>query len=129
MPINGYFINLLRKYDKAPKNIEEVASHLPCCISETLFEEDVKGLIRSNSSEQVTHILKRKKEKLQNHDHTMQEIASRRSELTRQRISEPQKYPPYLDELLDSGYLHLFDHLVQMRALPPETADDPQLRK
>ena len=41
----------------------------------------------------------------------------REAALVEQRRTASKQYPPYLDELLDGGHLHLYDHLLQMRTL------------
>lgn len=38
--------------------------------------------------------------------------------LNEQRQAQPEAFPPYLDELLDNGHLHLYHHLVEMKELP-----------
>ena len=117
LPITDYFNRLLSRFDKNPKNVEELASHLPCCTSEVLFDEDVQALIGPNPSSEVAAILKQKKEKLQAHVRKQKEVTERKQALAEQRAKDPQQYPPYFDELLDCGFIHLYDHLVHMKTI------------
>ena len=117
LSINDMFKSIFCKFVKTIESIDEVASHLPCCRSEVLFDEDVKFLIGPEPEKDVVKILDRKKKKLKSHEHTKQSIAVRRTALVEQRRTSLQQYPPYLDELLDGGHLHLYDHLLQMRTL------------
>ena len=117
LSIDDGFKSTLSKFEKTTKSIEEVATHLPCCTSEVLFDEDVKSLIGPIQSQEVAKILDRKKETLQIHETIQKELAIRKSALMQDRTTDPQNYPFYFDELLDNGYLDLYDHLVHMRAL------------
>ncbi|MBA3238682.1 MAG: hypothetical protein H0T62_10105 [Parachlamydiaceae bacterium] len=193
----------------------EIATHLPCCKSEDLFDEDVCSLIKIEfkQDDTISKILEQKKEKFYEFLKTKETIVTKKSELKRLREgdgvlqsstmtsdaaekcitkhhvnlynkdlqkekstflqnikkqlitainvvsqvpSDPddlqgkadflitkirkhlteqgvedgkdpiitqtegnhfQKYPLYLDELLDNGYILLYDHLIQMNAL------------
>lgn len=111
-------------FQKDPKKNEAVANHLPCCHSEAQFNQDVDSLIGRQRSKEIDKILNRKKAKIQYYEHTTQAIQSRKLELNERRRIDPQKYPAYLDILLDYGYIHLYDHLFHMKTL-----SDPKLRQ
>ena len=81
LPITDYFNRLLSRFDKNPKNVEELASHLPCCTSEALFDEDVQALIGPNPSSEAAQVLKQKKEKLQAHVRMQKEVTERKQAL------------------------------------------------
>ena len=117
LSIVEYFEPALSRFDKNPENIEELAIHLPCCTSEVFFDEDVQALIGPNPNSKAVQVLKQKKEKLQAHVQKQQEVAQRKQTLAKQRAKDPQQYPPYFDELLDCGFIHLYDHLVHMRTI------------
>ena len=40
-----------------------------------------------------------------------------------------QNYPAYFDELLDNGYTHLYNHLIQMRAIPSRNERRSEIEK
>lgn len=117
-------------------NQEEIAKDLPCCYSAELFDRDIAALIgrgpaviaeqeaQLEEGEPVQRspyadVLDQKREAVQRYETTKVSIAEQKAQLEENRAREPQesqKYPFYLDELLDDGYLHLYDHLVTMRA-------------
>lgn len=90
----------------------QMAALLPFCFSEKKFDKDVKFLMDLNPGVEVEKILNQKRERFRDIERRKRELA----EL-------PQgSYPAYFSELLEKGYVHLYDHLVQMRALPDRTA-------
>ncbi len=105
------------RFQENPEHLVEIATHLPCCQSEANFDEDIAVLLESEPAEHIASTLEAKRKKLQAHEHKKRAIAEKKSELASLRANNPQHYPPYLDELLDYGYLHLYDHLLQMREL------------
>jgi flagellar biosynthesis GTPase FlhF len=111
LAINDCFKSVFSRFNRTSESIEAVASLLPCCSSEAQFDQDAATLIGSSPDAEVDKILHRKKEQLQK-----QEVEKRRSALTELRKKEPENYPAYLDELL-GRYMHLYDHLMLMKAL------------
>lgn len=53
----------------------------------------------------------------------------RKIQLSHLRQIDPDNYPPYLDELLEGGYLHLYDHLIQMRSFSDRAKCDEEIYK
>lgn len=94
---------------------KQTTTHLP---KGSFKEEDIIEEENVTSSKEIPKILDQKEDKLQNDEHIKQEIERRKSELAEKRQSNPEQFPAYLNELLDNGYIHLYDHLFQMRALP-----------
>ena len=115
--IDDSFAKALINFDKTPENLEEIATQFPICCSESEFEEGISVLIGSALSEKIAQIVNHKKGQLQSYAHLQKEISARQEALAELRKTDPEKYPAYLDELLDNGYLYLYDHLIQMRAL------------
>ncbi len=85
-----------------------VARYLPTCGSEAKLDEDIKFLMKSYSSDQVTKILNQKKE-------TIQLIDAKKRELENWREGDPKDFPVYFDELLEDACFHLYDHIMEMR--------------
>ncbi|KIC70663.1 hypothetical protein DB44_GW00010, partial [Candidatus Protochlamydia amoebophila] len=108
---------------------QAIAEELPYCFSTDQFDEDVKCLIGPNRTEKVNKILQLKKKKLQGYAQLKKVIAQRKSDLEELRKHDPLSYPAYLDELLDNGYIHLYDHLLQMRALPSRNERRSEIEK
>ncbi|MBS4168492.1 hypothetical protein [Parachlamydia sp. AcF125] len=113
--IDQYFKSVQRNVRS--DSFQAIAEELPYCFSPDQFDEDVEFLIGPNRTEKVNKILQRKKKKLQDYEQLKRVIAQRKSDLEELRKCDPLSYPAYLDELLDNGYIHLYDHLLQMRAL------------
>ena len=82
LPFTDYFNRLLSRFDKDPKNFEELASHLPCCTSEAFFDEDVQALIGPNPTAEVAEIIRQKKVKLQAHVLKQQEVAQEKTDVS-----------------------------------------------
>lgn len=55
-------------------------------------------------------------------------IESRKAALEKNRTYHPDKYPPYLDQLLEKGYIHLYDHLLDMRKLPTRNERENKIK-
>ena len=115
--IDNSFANALINFDKTPENFEGIATQFPICCSEPQFVEGIESLIGSQQDEKLAKIVNQKREQLRKHADQQKEIAAREATLAEQRKKDPEKYPAYLDELLDNGYFHLYDHLIRMRAL------------
>jgi hypothetical protein len=94
---------------------DEVAGLLPCCISAELFHQDIDALVRPERNDKVDKVLTHKKEKLQRHEDRKTQIAAKKIELVRLREIDPQHYPAYFDELLEEGYVHLYDQLIRVK--------------
>uniref|UniRef100_UPI000B0D5095 hypothetical protein n=1 Tax=Candidatus Protochlamydia sp. W-9 TaxID=1785087 RepID=UPI000B0D5095 len=108
---------------------QAIAEELPYCFSTDQFDEDVECLIGPNRTEKVNKILQVKKKKLQDYEQLKKVIAQRKSDLEELRKNDPLSYPAYLDELLDNGYIHLYDHLLQVRALPSRNERRSEIEK
>ena len=108
LSIENDFYTLLRRSECNARIMAGVARYLPTCGSEAKLDEDIKFLINSYSSDEVTKILNQKKE-------TIQIIEAKKLELENWRKNNPIDFPDYFDELLGGGYLHLYDHLIEMR--------------
>ena len=55
-------------------------------------------------------------------------IESRTEILAEKRASDPGKYPSYLENLLEKGYIHLYDHLLDMKKLPNRIDREEKIR-
>ncbi|MFC2049505.1 hypothetical protein ACFLR2_02380, partial [Chlamydiota bacterium] len=115
MPLNDCFITVLGRYKESPKELSEVASYLPNCSSVEALERDAQTLIGVNRSEGITKILEHKKEQIRSRELKERTIEQKKLELKALRRGDPDNYPPYFDELLEGGYLHLFEHLMIMK--------------
>ena len=125
--IEECFRKRFKQFDRSPQNREAIATLLPCCHSEAQYEEDLCALIGSERSKKVHEIVNQKKEKLS--DFTKQVIKNKRSQLQALRKENTQDYPSYFDELLDLKCLHLYDHLIQMKAMGIRNERDPLAKK
>ena len=73
-----------------------------------------------------TRLAPKKKKTFQNHmfpsaqksTPVMHDITPRKSMLMEKRTQNHDLYPPYFHDLLEKGYIHLFDHLIAMTELP-----------
>ena len=108
LSIENYFHSLFCESKNNPRIMTNIALYLPTCGSEAKLDEDIKFLINSYSSDQVTKILNQKKE-------TIQIIEAKKRELENWRKSNPKDFPVYFDELLEGEYFHLYDHIIEMR--------------
>jgi hypothetical protein len=54
---------------------------------------------------------------LEKHEQLLKMVRERKESLSLLRRDDPQKYPSYFDELLENGYVYLYDHLIEMRGL------------
>jgi energy-coupling factor transporter ATP-binding protein EcfA2 len=117
LPIGQCFSKMHRGFEHSTEKDEEIASHLPCCSSVEEFDQDASALLGLDRSPEVrvTQILQLKKAKLQ-----------RRLDLNQRRKSE--EYPAYFDELIENGYIHLYDYLIQMRSLPTLAAREGYIK-
>lgn len=106
LPIDQCFHTLKEKFNYL-QDIDlkkEMASNLPYCHSAAEFDRDTEVLVGSDRSREVTDILDQKRTKLKNN--------------ARLNCLREKEYPSYFQELLENGYTHLFDHLIEMRDLP-----------
>jgi hypothetical protein len=127
------FVLLSRDSKKTREELILIAVHLPCCISKNQFDQDVNALIGNNLASNSTRcaeavlaqsvksdiikILNHKREKIDNYESLISGIANKKKEVGVLRKSDSQKYPPYLDELFDYGYIDLVAHLLHMKTL------------
>ncbi|MFC2049257.1 hypothetical protein ACFLR2_01110, partial [Chlamydiota bacterium] len=115
MPLTSSFITVLGRYKQSAKDLSAVAFHLPNCSSVETLERDAQALMGADRSEGITKILDHKKEQIRNREETERAIEQKKLELKALRRGDPDNYPPYFDELLEGGYLHLFEHLMVMK--------------
>lgn len=109
------------KFERTPSNLIALATHLPCCEKEAFFNQDVTALFGVNIPVDIRSILEEKRKKIKHYEETRAGVRTRKNELASKRLADPQpqeNYPTYLDELLTHGYIHLYDHLLQMKSLP-----------
>ena len=107
LSIENDFHSLFCASKSDSKIITWVARFLPICGSEAKLDEDIKFLINSYSSDEVTEILNQKKEAIQIIEATKPIIEAKKS--------NPKDFPVYFDELLEGEYFHLYDHIIEMR--------------
>ncbi|MFC2049256.1 hypothetical protein ACFLR2_01105 [Chlamydiota bacterium] len=115
MPLKDCFITVLGRFKESTKDLSEVACNLPHCSSEDVFEKDAQALMGADRSEGITKILDHKKEQIRGREETEQKIEQKKLELRELRRKDSDNYPGYFDELLEGGYLHLFEHLMIMK--------------
>lgn len=108
---------------------KEMAVLLPFCISKDQFDQDVKALIGDSPTNDIADILNRKRAKLSDHATLIETIKIKEQDLGHLRQKEPHKYPSYLGELLNCGYIHLYDHLLYMKTLPGRIACREAVKK
>ena len=122
LPIENEFQRLFGKSKSDSEIMTYTALYLPTCGSKAKLDEDIKFLINSYSSDQVTKILNQKKE-------TIQIIEAKKLELENWRKSNPKDFPDYFDELLEGTYFHLYDHLIEMRKLKTRNNREAAIEK
>lgn len=104
-----------------PHKLKEIAIHLPYCISKEQFNEDVKALIGDTPTDDVAKILNRKRAKIDYFENCKTEIEIKKQELRNLRQASPKNYPSYFDELIENGYFHLYNHLLEMQSISDPT--------
>ncbi|CAM0117194.1 hypothetical protein RSOCI_02480 [Rhabdochlamydiaceae symbiont of Dictyostelium giganteum] len=107
------FASLLIPQNLTLEKMKEIALHLPFCESEQAFDKDVKALFGQSYSPEIAAILQVKR----NQFHWHQEKEQRVIHLKGLREQNASFYPPYLEEILQEGSFHLYDHLINMKAL------------
>ncbi|MFC2049504.1 hypothetical protein ACFLR2_02375, partial [Chlamydiota bacterium] len=117
LPLKDCFITVLGRFKESAKDLSEVAFHLPHCASVEALERDAQALMGAARSEGIAKILGHKREQIRSREETERAIERKKLELKELRRGNPDNYPPYFDELLEGGYLHLFEHLVAMEGL------------
>lgn len=103
-----------------------IADSLPFCESEEQFKTDSAALL-DTSDPTVADILTKKTTLFQKAQLHQQEIQKRKTQLDDLRDKEPAKYPAYLEEILEAGCVHLYDHLLEIRTRELNTRDKIQL--
>ena len=93
----------------------QIAKLIPSCISVEKFNKDMKSLIGPQPREEVERCVKKKRALLVKDKACKVEIERKKAELRQLQKLNPQKYPVYLNQLLENGFLHLYNHLVQMK--------------
>ncbi|MDX8431070.1 MAG: hypothetical protein SNF33_04620 [Candidatus Algichlamydia australiensis] len=128
--ISTCFGHKRREFFDNSSTIEELARHMPCCISTSNFEEEIVSLFGSHTRNEKTNgILDEKRRDIQAHEDRLRQIEERKSELARMRRANPGQYPPYFDELLEYGYLSLYDHLLRMRVFSSGSEREAAIRR
>ncbi|CAM0117671.1 DUF4116 domain-containing protein [Rhabdochlamydiaceae symbiont of Dictyostelium giganteum] len=107
------------------EKIQAIATHLPFCDSPGVFNKDVKALIGSDYSADIQAILKTKKDQF----YKYQKIEKRQARLQQLKIQDPSNYPPYLEKVLNGGFLYLYDYLMAMKNLPTQKERDAAVKK
>jgi hypothetical protein len=121
LSIAACFDRAIAKFARSASNLNELAMQIPCCESEKLFGYDIRELFGSGMDAGDSLILSEKLSQLKLYQETQIGIKTRESMLVLKRASDPHhqmNFPAYLDDLLEHGHLRLFDHLLQMKALP-----------
>lgn len=94
--------------------LQDIATYLPACESEERFQKDVEFWFGSNTNSEIAEILQLKREEFQNELGIAEVIGSKRKTLSLLRKeAKLGLYPAYLDEIIDDGYVHLYDYLVR----------------
>lgn len=106
--------NSINLSNKSLEETKTIATNLPCCNSKMGFDNDTTVLLGANPSPEVSIILNRKRERLQNFEQLKQQIEEQKKALNRRN------HLSYLDDLLDSGYIHLYEHLSKTQKLKNE---------
>ncbi|MGR3973077.1 MAG: tetratricopeptide repeat protein, partial [Candidatus Rhabdochlamydia sp.] len=101
---------------------KEIATFLPFCGGRNDFESDVKALLGKEIAEEVKVIIQDKKDQIYQREklYKQQEINKRIKELHQLREKDALLYPLYMEEILNGGYFHLYDHLIKMKKLPTQ---------
>lgn len=106
-----------------PLDLQEMADQLPFCESEEQFKADVAALLDKSTS---MYPLNQKIDQFRRTQFFNQEIQKRKIKLDAFRDKESEKYPVYLAELLSTGYLYLYDHLIEIRQKELKTREEIQ---
>ncbi|MGR3973017.1 MAG: DUF4116 domain-containing protein [Candidatus Rhabdochlamydia sp.] len=95
------------------EKIKEIAYHLPFCGKPSDLDADVKALLGSTLAADVAAIVQSKRNQIQGRE----EAQKRLPFLQKLRSKDPSLYPSYLEEILENGCFHLYDHLIKMKQL------------
>ncbi|MGR3973266.1 MAG: DUF4116 domain-containing protein, partial [Candidatus Rhabdochlamydia sp.] len=104
LPLDSSFYLLL-----TANKIKDIAIHLPCC--RKINDEEI--LLGKELSEEVFMSVESKKDQICK----KKEIQKRVNQLHQLKEQDPHLYPSYLQEILDRGCLHLYDHLINMKQI------------
>jgi hypothetical protein len=108
---------------------EYIAEIIPCCHSEEVFNNDIKSILGSNLSDKESQILNLERKNLRRNEQLKKLVAEKKTEIQESRNKNLQHYPTYLDELLDKGYLHLYDHLIKIRSFSNDSQMKAEIEK
>lgn len=100
--------NLFKTFVKKIDEEKLLAKYLPLCHSPERFENDSALFGLNKNKKEIRDILFFKKEKYQ-------QILNRKESLTILQRNDPGIYPRYLNEILERGYIDLYDHLVEIK--------------
>ncbi|MGR3912776.1 MAG: DUF4116 domain-containing protein, partial [Candidatus Rhabdochlamydia sp.] len=117
--------DLLTSMKLTLEKIQAIATHLPFCDSPEVFNKDVKALIGSDYPADIQAILKTKEDQF----YKYQEIQKRQARLQQLKNQDSSSYPPYLEKILNGGFLHLYDHLMAMKNLSTQKERDVAVKK
>jgi hypothetical protein len=106
--------------------LQQLPNLLPLQEDEALFKEDARTLLKTikifkDLAEVDAYIAEHFSgsiKAIQQSNALKQDISTRRVQLHISRREQPGLYPDYFDRILDQGYLHLYDHLLDILSLP-----------
>ncbi|MGR3973108.1 MAG: DUF4116 domain-containing protein, partial [Candidatus Rhabdochlamydia sp.] len=95
------------------EKIKEIAASLPLCGGRKAFDKDVELFFQDRCLDEIASTVRQKRDQIDR----LENIQKRRDELQQLREKEASCYPGDLDEMLDQGCFHLYDHLISMKKL------------
>ncbi|MGR3974058.1 MAG: DUF4116 domain-containing protein [Candidatus Rhabdochlamydia sp.] len=121
-------LDSLSHFTLEANKIHEIATQMPYCSEKKDFEADVENLLGKEFTEEVTSILQAKKERISQREQArkQEEIQKRLSKLHYLRTVNTSVYPSYLEEILQQGFFHLYDHLIHMKQIPTQAERENQ---
>ncbi|MGR3974051.1 MAG: DUF4116 domain-containing protein [Candidatus Rhabdochlamydia sp.] len=121
------FLNSSNSVDDAKDytKMKEVATYLSACIEQEELEADAKVLLGNELPEDVIVILKSARELFCKQE----KIEERLKFLKQLRQIDASLYPPYFEEILQGGFFHLYDHLINMKQIPNHSEREIQEKK
>ncbi|MGR3973076.1 MAG: hypothetical protein QRY72_00625 [Candidatus Rhabdochlamydia sp.] len=96
--------------------IKDIATHLHVCCKKDNFEVDVRALLGEELDKDIKDIIEDKKDQICKR-HQIKERVKKLEQLRKENAS---LYPPYLEDILDEGCFHLYDHLIEMKKIPTQ---------
>lgn len=102
-----------------------IALRMPYCVSPQKFEIDQAALIGSapiGETSWASKVLEHKVKLLTENVTRKRKIEPAKKVLFKARQNNPSQYPNYLTEILQQGYLRLYNHLIEMQMLETHNA-------